>query len=78
MQLFVMGGNLLSSSISNVLPAFHSGLSPCQNLLLEGRQYVVDVDVDRAKKSLTAILRGPWNLPEVSNDWERSLQRCCF
>ena len=44
MQLFIMGGDLLSSSISNVLPAFHSGLSPCQNLLLEGRQYVVDVD----------------------------------
>ena len=46
MQLFIMGGDLLSSSISNILLAFHSGLSPCQNLLLEGRQYVVDVDVD--------------------------------
>ena len=44
MQLFVIGGDLLSSSISNVLLAFHSGLSPCQNLLLEGRQYVVDVE----------------------------------
>ena len=41
-----MGGDLLSSSISNVLPAFHSGLPPCQNLLLEGRQYVADVSLD--------------------------------
>ena len=44
MQLFTMGGDLLSSSVSNVLPAFYSGLSSCQNLLLEGRQYKVDVD----------------------------------
>ena len=51
MQLFIMGSDLLSSSISNVLPAFHSGLSPYQNLLLEGRQYVVDVDVDVEMKT---------------------------
>ena len=34
----------VSRSISNILPAFHSGMSPCQNLLLEGSQYVVDID----------------------------------
>ena len=40
-----MGSDLPSSSpISNVLPASHSGLSHCQNILLEVRQYMVDVD----------------------------------
>ena len=53
-----MGGDLLSSSISNVLSAFHSGLSPCQNLLLEGRQYVVDEDVDIMFPQMTVQSQG--------------------
>ena len=61
MQLFIMGGDLLSSSISSVLPTFHSGLSPCENLLLEGRQYVVDVD-GSFKNDRTHVFDTTWSV----------------